>query len=373
MLASIQALGKLPFPRALGKLTFRRASSSTLRVLQHAAANDDPSSRRRLPTVYVTGFLTDTSKTENYREWLTANNTLADEHRIMDEGHFGWSRQVYGLEWRTGHGGDWLGRYPLPLHVAVMLIRRSSPAALAASVMGDAVLNASRLYLTFRAAEREAAGRDAESVAASLANLSASSEHGYRVVAHSLGCRLMLVALPLLPAEARPCEFHLCAAAVTPTYAAPKLPLLCKPDEGRIFHHWSAADEALTSGFLLASRGEPALGSGPLPPSAPPNATSHDASTYLGLASHGAYRREFNHLAAGAILGIAPPPRQQWLVRQQTLLAEQLTRALKRLPSVPTTWGSSAASLSASASAGASHAQRWILRGRGWLPRSKRS
>ena len=158
MLASIKALGKLPFPRALGKLTFRRASSSTLRVLQHAATNDDPSSRRRLPTVYVTGFLTDTSKTENYREWLTANNTLADEHRIMDEGHFGWSRQVYGLEWRTGHGGDWLGRYPLPLHVAVMLIRRSSPAALAASVMGDAVLNASRLYLTFRAAEREAAG-----------------------------------------------------------------------------------------------------------------------------------------------------------------------------------------------------------------------
>ena len=323
-------------------------------------------SPRHLPTVYVTGFLTNTSCKHNYHAWVNANNVLAGDQRIMDEGHYGWSRQMYGIDWRTGHGGDMFGRYPLPLHMAVMLMRRSSPAALAASVVGDAVLNASRVYVTFRAAEREAAGDDAKIVAESLEQLSSvTSECGYRVVAHSLGCRLLLDALPLLPAEARPTEVHLCAAAVTPSYAAPKLPLLCRPNGGRIYHHWSAADEALMSGFLLASRGELALGSGPLPSTAPACASSHDASTYLGLASHGAYRKDFHRLARGAILGLAPPPRQPWLVRQQTLLAEHLTRALKRLPSVSTSWASSSASfVSASAASGVSRVQRWLLKGR---------
>ena len=40
--------------------------SSTLRLLQPRGGTSD-----KTPTVYCTGFLTDTSDVENYRDWLS--------------------------------------------------------------------------------------------------------------------------------------------------------------------------------------------------------------------------------------------------------------------------------------------------------------
>lgn len=340
----------LGFSRVAGRMpSALRRANSTLRLLQPQAVQAAAGPQPRLPTVYVTGFLTQTSSHENYNEWLSAHNQLHADTRLDT-----WCKGAYGLEWRTGSSGDWLGRFPLPLHIAVMLMRRSSPAALAAGVAGDALLNATRLFLTFREAERTAE-RDAPDVARSLADLkSANNLSGYRVVAHSLGCRLMIDSLPLLPAASRPSELHLCAAAVTPSHAVPRLHECVAPG-GRIYHYFSDSDEALMSGFLLASRGESALGSLALPPDAPSNASSHDATAYLGVASHGEYRKEFHRLAADALLGHSPPPRQSWLVRQRAMAAEQLTRALRRLPSVPSM---SASSVTTSAGL----VRSWLLR-----------
>ena len=79
---------------------------------------------------------------------------------------------------------------------------------------GDALLNAWRLYLHFRVTE-EATVADAERLAEACSIQFGGDE--YRIAAHSLGARLVLEAMPLLPPSHRPAEVHLCAAAVTPS------------------------------------------------------------------------------------------------------------------------------------------------------------
>jgi len=261
----------------------------------------------------------------------------------MSDSALGWCEEVHGVEWRTGSGGVRFGHTPFPVSIAVALLRQSSPAAMAAGLAGDVVLHATRLLLTFRAAE-QVTEHDAPRVAAALSNLAALPDvSDYRVVAHSLGCRLVIDALPLLPPQSRPIEVHLCAAAVTASRALPRLDDLCKPG-GHLYHHWASSDEALLSGFLIASHGEPALGSGPLPPTASAalshssiTKSSHDASAYLGIASHGAYRSLFHRLASDASLGRPPPPKLPFVEQQRAKAAAYLTRALRRLPTA-TQW-----------------------------------
>lgn len=307
-------------PRALPSVRPLARTASTLRLLQSRRSDGD-----RRPCVYVTGFLTDTGEPGNWRDWVSAHGRLTES--------LGWCDEAHGLDWRTGSTGDMLGRWPLPLHLAVLAARRSSPAALAAGVAGDALLNAVRLVLHFRAAETCAA-KDAHLLVDACRGLSdAHGESGYRVAAHSLGCRLVVDAMPMLPPSHRPAEVHLCAAAVRVSHALPKLDQLVAP-QGRLFHYYSSADEALSTGFLLASGGEPALGSAPLPEPAPPGASSHDATPYIGVAAHSAYKAHFDRLAADAALDRPPPPppRAAWLLAQQAQLRDYIWHELRRLP-----------------------------------------
>ena len=286
----------------------------------------------RTATVYVTGFLTDTRNHENWAEWSASHARLGAE--------MGWCQESYGVDWRTGAAGDWLGRWPLPVHMLALAARRSSPQALVGGITADTVVNAARLYLHFRAAQESAASQ-AERFAEACDRFGASRP--YRVVAHSLGCRLVIDALPLLPAQRRPSAVFLCAAAATASHAADKLPQLCAPD-GRLVHFFSPFDEALSTGFLLASAGEPALGVAPLPTelAALTRASSHDATDYLGIAAHGAYKQHFATLATDALRGRDPPPPSKsaahlaWVQQQREMLRAGLMRALQRLPGVPT-------------------------------------
>ena len=182
-----------------------------------------------LPCVYITGFRSESAKAEDWGSWQSSHQRLASSR--------GWEDECFGCSWRTGAAGDALGRWPLPIQAATMLARRSSPAMLAAATAGDGLAHAARLYLQFREAER-AALKDAPMLAAECSHF----QGNYRVVAFSLGCRLVLEALPRLPPSQRPVEVHLCAAAVTEEYALPRLPKLCSP-RGRAFHYHSASDE----------------------------------------------------------------------------------------------------------------------------------
>jgi len=360
--------------RAIRSAPSRRALAwpahfhSTLRRLQEPQAGSSSDGR---PTVYVTGFMTDTAEAGNWDAWLTSHQSLSQE--------LNWCDDAYGLTWRSGADGDILGKWPFPLHTLALVARRSSPKALAAGVAADAIVNAARLYLHFRKAE-VAAAADADHFAEACDRLGASSS--YRVAAHSLGCRLVLDALPLLAPERRPAEVFLCAAAATPSHAADKLPLMCASG-GRLYHFYSPYDEALTTGFVLASGGEAALGSRALPSELEfPGASSHDATHYLGIAAHGAYKKHFHRLAADAVLG-RPPPHALYpavhmgLVRQREMLRTSLMQALSSLPgvragvraasSVPRwRWSAVASNLPPLPSVGAPLVRQWLQHAQIW-------
>ena len=268
------------------------------------------------PCVYITGFMSDTKDDGYWESWLPA-------HRQLVAAPLPWPEQAYGYRWQTGATGDWLGRWPLPVHAAALLARRSSPAALLAGITADSLVNAtrctpailfspstlrthphqphtppappsphptptlspspadhpqystpSRLLMHYRSAESAAVAE-----APRLARACAAFGGDYRVVAHSLGCRLALEALPSLPAEQRPREVrlrrspsfsssrpvemargahhpastpprqvHLLAAAATMEAHAPRLAQLCAPRAGKVYHYYCADDEALASG-----------------------------------------------------------------------------------------------------------------------------
>lgn len=244
---------------------------------------------------------------------------------------------MYGFPWRTGSSGDWFGRYPLPVHAATLLARQAFPLTLAAGLSADVLTTAIRLYLTFKRAEAAAMAE-----APALADACEGFGGKYRVVAHSLGCRLVLEALPLLPPDRRPIEVHLCAAAATEAMAAPRLSQLCAPGGRGVFHYYSASDETLATGFLMASGGVPALGSAPLSCPRPPpppeveavRVTSVDATPYFdGVLVHSAFRENLDRMVADALLGRPPPPRADaWLRRQQQQLHAALTKAIATLP-----------------------------------------
>ena len=78
---------------------------STLRRLQEPQAGSSSDGR---PAIYVTGFMTDTAEAGNWDEWLTSHKRLSKE--------LNWCDDAYGLDWRSGAGGDILGKWPFPLH-----------------------------------------------------------------------------------------------------------------------------------------------------------------------------------------------------------------------------------------------------------------
>ncbi len=340
-------------------------ASTALRLLRRGNPGD------RRPCVYVTGFMTDTRSKENWRDWM-------DSHAGL-ESSLGWSAEAYGFPWSTGITGDVAGKWPLPVHTAVLLARSSSPTALVAAAAGDALLNAWRLYLHFRVTE-EATVADAERLAEACSIQFGGD--GYRIAAHSLGARLVLEAMPLLPPSHRPTEVHLCAAAVTPSRAAPLLPQVTAP-HGRLYHYYSEADEALRTGFLLASGGDPALGVGPLPEDVAreARADSIDATPYLGLLAHPAYRTTFARMAADAALRRPPPPpspRGEWLLQQQAALRETLSGAIaalaERMPATSAAgdrWSWPAAAARGAARSTGSALKSWLQKLPRGLPRRR--
>ena len=128
-----------PPGEALTMQRFGRRSYGTLvkiwpRDAPAAASSDGP-------CVYVTGFMTDTKDDGYWESWMPA-------HQQLVSAPLPWPEQAYGYRWQTGATGDWLGRWPLPVHAAALLARRSSPATLLAGMTADSLVNATRCTLT---------------------------------------------------------------------------------------------------------------------------------------------------------------------------------------------------------------------------------
>jgi hypothetical protein len=231
---------------------------------------------------------------------------------------------------------------------------------LAAAIVGDALTHTARLYLQYCAAER-AAVVDART----LADICQRYDGNFRVVAHSLGCRLVIEALPLLPPAQRPREVHLCAAASTAEHVLPRLEQLCAPS-GRVVHYYSPSDEVLITGFRLMT-GVPAFGAGPLGHSIA-GVTEVDATNYCGMQVHDSYAPCFHRLALDAAVGAPPPPAQGvWLERQRVQLRDALALGVGKLQASMPTGTGFFGTQAASASFGAM--ERWMRQGQRELRR----
>ena len=187
----------------------RKPPAQLLRLnIESPASSAQPS---EVATVYVQGFMT---RSDSDAAWMRWTQT----HPIW------WSGAVFGFGWGTGGEGDRFGRKWLPMAtVGVACASTVAPVstAIGAAVVGDVVANAARLYRHWRTVEDNSL-REAARLAEALHELGRRTP--YRLVAHSLGCRLSLEATSLLPAGTRPRETHFCAAAVTPGDATSLLP-----------------------------------------------------------------------------------------------------------------------------------------------------
>ena len=85
--------------------------------------------------------MTDTKDDGYWGSWMPA-------HQQLVAAPLPWPEQAYGYRWQTGATGDWLGRWPLPVHAAALLARRSSPATFLAAMTADALANATRCIFT---------------------------------------------------------------------------------------------------------------------------------------------------------------------------------------------------------------------------------
>jgi hypothetical protein len=129
----------------------------------------------------------------------------------------GWGPLATGFYWASGETPI---PYPIATaaHFAVRTIAAArfvkliTPIGLAAAVGGDLALYTGRLIREYHRADTNAVAQS-DALACDLSLLHYEYEH-VRVVAHSLGCKLLLKALEKIPKAERPEEVHLCAPAV---------------------------------------------------------------------------------------------------------------------------------------------------------------
>jgi hypothetical protein len=196
-------------------------------------ANNIPES-----TMYIKGFLSPSSKPEHFQRWISSHEVMLINH--------GWGPLVYG--WYTGLGeGEFQKLNVMPASIAtgvVTMIRLGSkkvpnPWIFGASIAVDAAWTMSRLY--------NHVVKNMDTHAMDLAQCIQKEHKGkLRIVAHSLGCKLLYKALLLIPKEERPHEIHLCAPAVTEDEIITHLSDLATEN---VFLYYSKRDVTLEYGF----------------------------------------------------------------------------------------------------------------------------
>eukprot|EP01043_Picozoa_sp_COSAG02_P054184 COSAG02_NODE_6093_length_3806_cov_2.162126_4_plen_344_part_00 len=228
-------------------------------------------------TLYIRGFMSDVSRPAEQAVWRRNHDQIVKSHSRGGEA-FDYSWQHH----RSAGLPDWmpapvarciqsLGYTPVPVFSTATIVRRlafafrgqgrqlvprSSRAWAALAFGADALLNGGRVYTQWTQATANAR-EEAEVERLQSALIAMRTRYScVRVVAYSLGCRLVLHACPLLPCEARPDEVHLVAAAVQASEAKP---LLAGLSQGETHVYFSRDDHVLSLMYGVAE-GSPALG-----------------------------------------------------------------------------------------------------------------
>eukprot|EP00466_Bigelowiella_natans_P012009 jgi/Bigna1/85918/estExt_fgenesh1_pg.C_70020 len=136
---------------------------------------------RREVTVYIKGFLGKQNNPLDFEPWL-------DSHA-----HTHWNGDVLGWRWGSGTMFEIQQNVPVPfLTMAGILSRRVplTPQGLALASIAEGLVFSGRLYLEYRSAILNA-GHEAEILARFLLAIRENYDV-VRVVAHSLGCSLLI-------------------------------------------------------------------------------------------------------------------------------------------------------------------------------------
>ena len=238
-------------------------------------------------TVYVKGFGSDDG---NFGAWL-------DQHRKLESTR-GWRSDAFGYEWPSGNEKKmWLwSALGIGIGAAGFVLRRNPKIALATSILGNffqppvaAVAGAvppSWLW-NYKTAEKNAINL-APDLAADIRKLNRDYEK-VQVVAHSLGCRLVIEAAARLPQEYLPSQTWLLAPA------CPKDALRSKIARERAWLYYTERDAMLRYLFPWVSGGKVALGAVGLKGSYP-GLTAQDVSDQFGFFVHRKYENRFADL-----------------------------------------------------------------------------
>ncbi len=249
----------------------------------------DPGNGDGEHTLYVKGFLARGEDPERFREWHGSHRRLVGER--------GWSATASGVAWDSGELGGW----PLPLlstaktvYDVVRSVRhagRSHPAGFLGMMAAEHLVRlTARFVMQYRSAQR-ASLDEADALAETFGAIGARHPE-WRVVAHSLGCRLVIEALSRLSPDDRPAEVHLCAPALLEEDVADRLARLGR--RGAWLYH-ARNDLVLETGFRALSFGR-ALGAvGPVRDH--PGLEAVDVSDRFGFWVHHEYKRRFSEFA----------------------------------------------------------------------------
>lgn len=260
-------------------------------------------------TVYIKGFLSEGERPEDFGAWSRSHAVLA---ALESESHprgRGWGEASAGFHWESS-GHRWLPRIQLPVPLVTgatiaMRARRApfvlNPATLATALAADVALNAVRLGLQYRYAERTAV-EDAERLSSSLVTLGQRFNR-VRLVAHSLGCRKAIRAVTGLPESERPFEIHLTAPACIESLVSADLNGLARGPDGMTYCYYTRRDLALSWGFRAAHGGSEAMGSVGLE-SLYERMETHDVSRSFGYFDdvHNGFADKFPNMVFGHVV-----------------------------------------------------------------------
>jgi hypothetical protein len=225
---------------------------------------------------------------DDFHEWFKCH------HLIATSGKKNWNQKVVGFRWRNGDVP-----IPLPLVsgalIAYRLLKLKSsllkltPMGLAASLSVDAALYAGMLATEYYKADKSVAEQSLV-LAENLLNMNATHAK-VRVVAHSLGCRLLHHAVANIPQERRPHEVHLLAPAFTELEVAPNLDALAQ-DSLKVYHNKD--DYILSLLYTGITGGGQAVGCAGLTGKYSDRVSQVDTSPHFDWLVHTEYRNSFH-------------------------------------------------------------------------------
>jgi len=164
-----------------------------------------------------------------------------------------WSTKIYGWHTALGEGSFFI---PIPTTLgsfAFQVLKYGTKRVPNPWIMGTAAIIDTGFYLA--KLYRQVVNNidiSAKILAEHLLNIEKEiGSNQYRVVAHSLGCKLLHSALLMIPKEKRPCEIHLCAPAIIEEEIYKHITEL----SSQTYIYYSTRDVTLHFGFRLMETG----------------------------------------------------------------------------------------------------------------------